>query len=367
MDLKIKNGGAYKNERLGWARSLPVSSVQEIVRNDFRSVPERYIYEKQDWPLIPDNLSASLEIPVIDFSLLAKGDEDEIRKLDLACKDWGFLQIINHGVREEVLHQMKAAAVDFFELPLEEKNKYAKAENEIQGYGQNFVISEGQKLDWSDMIYMITVPPENRNYKFWPLTLPGFKEAVEEFSKEVLKVAEEIHANFSILMGMGRDGFKRSQGELQQGIRMNYYPVCSRPDLVLGCSPHSDGTSFTLLLQNDDVIGLQIKHDGAWISVKPIPNSLVVNIGDATEIQSNGMYKSIEHRVITNEEKPRISIAAFMFPDDEQEIGPLESMIDDNHRPRMYRNVKYFDYVREMFSRRMEGKAHTAFAKLERQ
>ncbi|MFQ6627119.1 hypothetical protein Gotur_005383, partial [Gossypium turneri] len=46
------------------------------------------------------------------------------------------------------------------------------------------------------------------------------------------------------------------------------------------------------------------------------------------QIQSNGMYKSIEHRVITNEKKARISIAAFMFPDGEQEIGPLETMID---------------------------------------
>ena len=86
-----------------------------------------------------------------------------------------FLQIINHGVKEEVLHKMKAAVAAFFELPLEEKQKYAKGVNGIQGYGQNFVMSEQQKLDWSDMIYLITVPPENRNFKFWPLSLPGFK------------------------------------------------------------------------------------------------------------------------------------------------------------------------------------------------
>ncbi|MFQ6647884.1 hypothetical protein Gotur_021264, partial [Gossypium turneri] len=179
------------------------------------------------------------------------------------------------------------------------------------------------------------------------------------------KLAEELQANFSVLMGLKRDGLKRLQGgELKQGIRMNYYPICSRPDLVLGISPHSDGTSFTLLLQDDDVTGLQIKHNEAWVPVKPIPNSLVVNIGDATEIQSNGMYKSIEHRAVTNEKKPRISIATFMFPDDEQEIGPVETMIDDQNRPKLYRNIKYVDYVREKFSRKMEGKAHTQFAKL---
>ncbi|OMP08408.1 Oxoglutarate/iron-dependent dioxygenase [Corchorus olitorius] len=360
MDLKVENGGA-----LGWGKSLPVPSVQEIVRNGFQSIPERYIHENKDLPISVNLSDSELQIPVIDFSLLAKGDKDELKKLDFACKEWGFFQMINHGVREEVLHKMKAAVSSFFELPLEGKKKYAKEVNEIQGYGQNFVVSEHQKLDWSDMIYLITVPPQNRNFKFWPLSLPGFKEAVDEYSREIQNVAGELYANFSVLMGLDRDGLERLQGELKQGIRMNYYPVCSRPDLVLGISPHSDGSTFTLLLQDDDVNGLEIKHKDAWIPVKPMPNSLVINVGDATEIQSNGMYKSIEHRAMTNEEKPRISIATFVFPDDEQEIGPLDSMINDSHRPRMYRNIKYVDYIREKFARKMEGKAHTDFVKLQ--
>ncbi|XVF75296.1 hypothetical protein PTKIN_Ptkin13bG0175800 [Pterospermum kingtungense] len=234
--LETKNGKAYKDERLGWGKSLPVPSIQEIVRNDSKSVPERCIHDSKARPLIPDNLSASLQIPLIDFSFLVKGDEDEIKKLDLACKEWGFFS---------------------------------------------------------------------------------------------------------------RDGLKRLQGGLEQGIRMNYYPVCSRPDLVLGLTPHSDGNSFTLLLQDDSA-----------------PFNFISNSFFSLQIQSNGMYKSIEHRAITNEEKPRLSIAAFMFPDDEQEIGPLEPMIDDQHRPRMYRNIKYVDYIREKFARRMEGKSHLDFVKL---
>ncbi|MFQ6627120.1 hypothetical protein Gotur_005383 [Gossypium turneri] len=70
------------------------------------------------------------------------------------------------------------------------------------------------------------------------------------------KIGEEIQANLSVLMGLKRDELKSLQGELKRGIRMNYYPTCSRPHLVLGISPHSDGTSFTLLLQDDDVTAL---------------------------------------------------------------------------------------------------------------
>ncbi|EOY18071.1 2-oxoglutarate (2OG) and Fe(II)-dependent oxygenase superfamily protein, putative [Theobroma cacao] len=148
---------------------------------------------------------------------------------------------------------------------------------------------------------------------------------------------------------------------------MNYCPPCSRPDLVLGISPHSDGGSLTLLLQDDEITGLQIRHKEEWIPVKPIPNSLVMNIGDAVEILSNGMYRSIEHRAITNEKKERISVSAFAFVDDELEIGPLDSMVEDLNRPRMYQKIKYVDYIGQVSARKMGGKAQTDLVKLQSQ
>ncbi|KAH1106400.1 hypothetical protein J1N35_010168 [Gossypium stocksii] len=95
-------------------------------------------------------------------------------------------------MKEEILKKMKAAVAAFFELPIEEKKKYGKAENEIEGYGQNFGVSQHQKLDCSDMIYLITLPSQNRNFKFWPLSLPGFKEALEEYSREMQKIDSKL-------------------------------------------------------------------------------------------------------------------------------------------------------------------------------
>ncbi|XVF64858.1 hypothetical protein PTKIN_Ptkin09bG0200200 [Pterospermum kingtungense] len=92
----------------------------------------------------------------------------------------------------------------------------------------------------------------------------------------------------------------------------------------------------------------------------------MMNIGDATEIQSNGMYQSIEHRATTNEEKPRISIATFMFLADEQEISPVETILNDHHHRRIYRNIKYVEYIRKKIAKRMEGKAHIDLLKLKR-
>lgn len=36
-------------------------------------------------------------------------------------------------------------------------------------------------------------------------------------------------------------------------------------------------------MQEDYTNGLQIKHNGGWVLVKPVPSGLVVNIGDVIE------------------------------------------------------------------------------------
>lgn len=74
--------------------------------------------------------------------------------------------------------------------------------------------------------------------------------------------------------------------ELDDGSQMlvtNFYPPCPEPDLTLGMHPHSDYGFLTLLLQ-DEVEGLQIQFQDKWLTVQPIPNAFVVNIGDHLEV-----------------------------------------------------------------------------------
>ena len=70
---------------------------------------------------------------------------------------------------------MKKVIEEFFKLPLEEKMKYAQTPNTIEGYGQAFVVSEDQKLDWGDMLFLLPLPNSQRNLRFWPLHPPTFR------------------------------------------------------------------------------------------------------------------------------------------------------------------------------------------------
>lgn len=66
---------------------------------------------------------------------------------------------------------------------------------------------------------------------------------------------------------------------------------------------------------------------------------------------SNGMYKSPVHRVVTNREKERVSVATFCVPDPDKEIQPADGLVSDT-RPRLYKTVTkyaelYYKYYQQ--------------------
>ena len=83
------------------------------------------------------------------------------------------MKLINHGVSDSLLDRVKTEVEEFFKLPLEEKRKFGQLDGDIEGYGQVFVVSEEQKLDWADMFFIITLPAELRKPHLLPqLPLP---------------------------------------------------------------------------------------------------------------------------------------------------------------------------------------------------
>lgn len=109
---------------------------------------------------------------------------------------------------------------------------------------------------------------------------------VEIYSKEVRKLCKNLLKYIALSLGLKEDLFEEAFGAAVQAVRMNYYPPCSRPDLVLGLSPHSDGSALTVLQQGKGCsVGLQILKDDKWVPVQPIPNALVINIGDTMEVK----------------------------------------------------------------------------------
>ncbi|GLJ27428.1 hypothetical protein SUGI_0538540 [Cryptomeria japonica] len=56
------------------------------------------------------------------------------------------LQVVNHGIPHSLIDTVKRIGKQFFQLPLEKKQRYSLRTGDLQGYGQAFVLSENQKL-----------------------------------------------------------------------------------------------------------------------------------------------------------------------------------------------------------------------------
>ncbi|GFZ00891.1 hypothetical protein Acr_14g0005260 [Actinidia rufa] len=97
-------------------------------------------------------------------------------------------QLINHGI-SEAIEEMKKVTEEFFQLSLEEKMTCAQLPNNIEGYGQAFVVSEDQKLDWGDMLFLVPMPASQRNMRFWPTTPTAFRSTLDKYSSELQRVA----------------------------------------------------------------------------------------------------------------------------------------------------------------------------------
>ncbi|WCJ20678.1 2-oxoglutarate (2OG) and Fe(II)-dependent oxygenase superfamily protein [Euphorbia peplus] len=342
--------------------SLPVENVQNLASKNLIELPSRYIRPELEFdPISKDD---SLQIPVVDMTKLGHQDENEMALLHTACQDWGFFQLINHGIEEQVIENMKRDIQEFFKLPLEEKMACAPLPNDIQGYGQAHVVSEHQKLDWNDMLFLLPQPLSRRDFRLWPKHPISFRETLENYSAALKKVSVEL------VRAMGRN-LKIDPEKLGamfeddgiQGLRMNYYPPCPQADKVIGLTPHSDGIGLTLLLQVNDVQGLQIKKNGQWIPIIPIPGALTINVGDVIEIMSNGEYKSIEHRAMVNPEKERLSIAAFHSPNMNIMIGPLQDQL--KQKKPIYKTIQHVEYMKLGLASKLDGKSRLNAMKLD--
>ncbi|CAN1808457.1 Protein SRG1 [Linum perenne] len=262
----------------------------------------------------------------------------ELHRLHQTCQNWGFFQLVNHRVPDSLMKKVSTEVKQWLNLPMEEKKKFWQRRDDIEGFGQAFVVSKEQKLDWGDMFYVTTLPKHLR--KPFPFhSLPAqFRETLESYSSSLETLAMKILTLMAKALGMDPNEMAEMFKDGWQQMRMNYYPPC-------------------LLLQISDEPGLQIKKDGRWALVTPLPDAFIVNVGDILEIISNGAYKSIEHRATVNSNTERLSVATFLSPKLDGELGPAQSLVTPNTPPK-FKRLLVKDYFKGLFERELNGKSY---------
>ncbi|XP_019155678.1 PREDICTED: feruloyl CoA ortho-hydroxylase 1-like [Ipomoea nil] len=332
--------------------------VKGLADLGLESLPQQYIQPPEE-RITTSAIIADDSIPVIDLSDWGRvGD-----KICEAAENWGFFQIVNHGVPLDVLEEVKAATYRFFRQTAEEKNKHSKDNSPSHNvrYGTSFTPQAEKALEWKDYLSLFYVSDEEAA-ALWP---SACRDEALTFMRNCDAVIRRLLQ--SLMKGLNVteiDGTKESLLMGSKRINMNYYPKCPNPELTVGVGRHSDVSTLTILLQ-DQIGGLYVRKldSDTWVHVPPINGAIVINVGDALQIMSNGRYKSIEHRVIANGSNNRISVPIFVNPRPNDIIGPLPELLESGEKA-VYKNVLYSDYVKHFFRKAHDGKATVDFAKM---
>uniref|UniRef100_A0A5B7BWC3 gibberellin 3beta-dioxygenase n=1 Tax=Davidia involucrata TaxID=16924 RepID=A0A5B7BWC3_DAVIN len=312
--------------------------------NSVKELPDSHAWTSLDHHEYPSSDSSSIEsVPVIDLN-----DPNALRLVGHACKTWGVFQVTNHGIRTSLLDDIESAGRSLFSLPVQQKLKASRSPDGVSGYGVARISSFFPKHMWSEGFTIVGSPLEHAR-QLWPQDYDKFCKVIEEYEKEMKQLAGRLMwlmlgslniTKEDVKWAGPKGDFKGASGVLQ----LNSYPACPDPDRAMGLAAHTDSTLLTILHQNN-TSGLQVLREGTgWVTVPPLPGTLVVNVGDLLHILSNGLYPSVLHRAVVNRTRHRLSIAYLYGPPASVQISPLSKLVDPSHPP-LYRPVTWSEYL----------------------
>ncbi|KAG5597475.1 hypothetical protein H5410_038707 [Solanum commersonii] len=303
------------------------------------------------------------DIPVIDLS---KPDSKNL--IVNACEEFGFFKVINHDVPMELISKLESEAIKFFSSPLSEKLKAGPADP--FGYG-NKKIGQNGDIGWVEYILLST--NSEFNYQKFASVLgvnpENIRAAVNDYVTEVKKMSCEILEMLAEGLNIHPTNVfsKLLMDEKSDSVfRLNHYPPC--PDIqelnaknLIGFGEHTDPQIISVLRSNN-TSGLQILlKNGHWISVPSDQNSFFIIVGDSLQVMTNGRFKSVKHRVLTNSVKSRLSMIYFGGPPLSEKIAPLPSLIEGKNS--LYKEFTWFEYKKSAYKTRLADNRLVRFEK----
>ena len=159
---------------------------------------------------------AIMEVPVVDLKDLVNG-KDIVRtskEIHEACLKYGFFYVVNSGISEDLQAKVFDATRQFFDLPLEKKQKIKKGDG-FRGY---FNLSDectyltGQP-EWKEGVYYFrdyksTKPEGTAEATFsgenpWPdkEDAPEFKTTITEYFKKATNLGYQLMRAVALNLG----------------------------------------------------------------------------------------------------------------------------------------------------------------------
>ena len=263
-------------------------------------------------------------VPIIDLGKFIHGDEasraESVAAVQKALVDVGFLMISNHGVPDELIPRIEKAALDFFDLPQETKDRYSLGGKKAnRGYGAVGTRTIGASEDKTLLpslqegfgISNVDIPEDDPFYQtdiakriftrnVWPKEQPDFEFAATSYYREMSRIFKQVMALFAVALKLPENYFEQMLTKHGSTLRLVHYPAIER-EPVLGevrAGAHTDTGTMTILHIDDTPAALQVRtRSGEWIDINKVPGTFIINIGDLMMRWTNDLWTSNLHRV----------------------------------------------------------------------
>ena len=305
-------------------------------------------------------------IPIINVSPLLSKKKDQIlikktaSQIKDACRNVGFFYIKNHHIPILHIKTLLAAVNSFFNLSLEEKMKIHIEKSKIfRGYTPLGGELTNGKYDWHECV---DFGPNSNNIKKdnvktligpnqWPENKNSFKKILNKHFSLMSELGKRITEGLSISLGLPKNYFWPFMNQSHNYMRISKYPPIINDQNKAsgdGIGSHIDYGFLTILLQ-DNVQGLEIKDSNdRWFKAPIIPGTFLINIGHMIQRWTNDYYRATIHRVVSPDNKARLSVPFFFEPNYDAVIEPLEKFCTENN-PIRYSSLHFGNYLKKTF------------------
>jgi isopenicillin N synthase-like dioxygenase len=249
------------------------------------------------------------EVPRIDLADFADRKASIAEALWKAATEFGFFQIVNHGIRQDEIDRAFALAERFFALPPAIKAQYPLKGRSNAGWEFRAQVRPSTGTPDNKESYQITLP---RMDGLWPTDdeITGFQVAMLDFEHRNWVLGMQLLSCFALKLGFAERFFihahHRASDRYQCTLRLIHYMGMenAKPaDFELWrAGAHTDFDCLTLLHQRSGQGGLQLcpgseAGSDRWTAVEPADGVITCNIGDMLMRWSDDRLKSTLHRV----------------------------------------------------------------------
>jgi isopenicillin N synthase-like dioxygenase len=294
------------------------------------------------------------QVPVIDIAHLLRGSSSQeattaINQIAQACQEWGFFQVVNHGISDNLIEDVWQQTRAMFALSDEEKQTVLRSKDNPWGFYPNELTkNQRDKKEVFDFTREGVDPIYGKTNR-WMANQDVFKATMLEYFDACTGLSLTLLEAFCVGLNLPADYMRDDFATNHTGfLRLNYFPtedpmanseVEHQPIADLGIHHHTDAGALTVLLQ-DDVGGLQVYKGGFWHNIPPVPGAIVINTGDMMQVWSNNIYQSPIHRVLAMEAKNRYSLPFFFNPSATCKVNPLPTVVSDRS-PSLYNTIEW--------------------------